>query len=768
MPRFADAAAGLVKYLTGSPPKGTKLDLDTEALESFEKLKQALIDVTFLYPFRWTLPAVVQVDASGDHAGGALYQPKNALSAEGQSLLKDLVPVAFMSHPFNNTQKRYSSQEREALALTLALNKWRSWIEGMPITVITDHQSLSSLRSQKEPTNRMRRFLDTIEHFDPVIVWKPGKSNVVADWLSRPPNTDGEDLYTITVYAAGDSADNPINLDEEPVVIDLSRDEEGADELTGRFTEQMNRPFDPALMNPPPEPMAQVPEETRQGEQPQQPAQAMLQPSMQPPPDPSIVPPPLPISGNANRQGNASYTGVLPAPKQPHLPLPDEMPLVSHEVKNLTDSDLQVVMDIVSGRAQAPEGVDPAVLHRNFSVSKGSLYIHTDRSIVPVLNKDKATARLIRYHEDRGHCSAGALERYVAGNFWHPEMKLLIQTVRQSCKHCQLFKKPPDIAKELAYVPSADPFARWGIDFIGPLHDGTHICFAIDYCTSWAVMGAPSETENASAAAAVMSLIFHTFGRPAEIIADSGKAFLSKEFRDLLTAWRTALRPTAPYNPRTNGKIERFNRTIKEIGYGILRKNPNATSFLVYSHALAIYAQRPLEHGYTPFYLAFGTQQAASDSRVQYVREMSVEEENEAALERVAAIEKLNGDRGKLQSLQHAKRMARAATQAKKAFYRTFKPGDWVLRQRQRKHKHEPFYDGPFLVVKLLKSNLVELRTPAGRKVDNMTHMENLFPAYTLDGDPVNSLWHASNRLLQKEREALEKNATPFGLPVSD
>ena len=117
-----------------------------------------------------------------------------------------------------------------ALALTLALNKWRSWIEGMPITVVTDHQSLAGLRKQKDLTNRMRRFLDTIEHFDPLIVWKPGKSNVVADWLSRPPGKSEPTDNTITVYAMGSSWNDPIDIDAEHVVIDLTANEPRKDD----------------------------------------------------------------------------------------------------------------------------------------------------------------------------------------------------------------------------------------------------------------------------------------------------------------------------------------------------------------------------------------------------------------------------------------------------------------------------------------------------------------------------------------------------------
>lgn len=198
--------------------------------------------------------------------------------------------------------------------------------------------------------------------------------------------------------------------------------------------------------------------------------------------------------------------------------------------------------------------------------------------------------------------------RYASTQFWHPEMLLLLHDARQRCSHCQLHKQPPNLAKELAYVPPADPFARWGIDFVGPLHDKSHTCFAIDYCTSWAIMSAPAAGPTSQVAASVLSIILHTFGRPAEIIAESAKALLHGEFDNLLRVWGVARLDTAPYNPRTNGKIERFNRTIKDIAKGVFLIHPDAPALTVYTQALAICSHRPLEHGFTPFYLAFGTQ----------------------------------------------------------------------------------------------------------------------------------------------------------------
>ena len=91
-----------------------------------------------------------------------------------------------MSRKLTDTEHRYSTQEREAFAAVSALNYWRSWIEGLPVSLVTDHESLAGMRKQKEPTRRLVKFLDTIEHFDPEIIWRPDRTNVVADFPHVP------------------------------------------------------------------------------------------------------------------------------------------------------------------------------------------------------------------------------------------------------------------------------------------------------------------------------------------------------------------------------------------------------------------------------------------------------------------------------------------------------------------------------------------------------------------------------------------------------
>ena len=47
-----------------------------------------------------------------------------------------------------------------------------------------------------------------------------------------------------------------------------------------------------------------------------------------------------------------------------------------------------------------------------------------------------------------------------------------------------------------------------------------------------------------------------------EVLADNGPNFVSDAFAELLAQRRILHRRTRPYRPQTNGKAERFNRTV--------------------------------------------------------------------------------------------------------------------------------------------------------------------------------------------------------------
>lgn len=179
---FSKLSGPLTDLSVGQKNQPIKLTL--EAVKSWEAIKEAMSTAPIVKKFNWRLPIIVETDASQKFVGAALLQPHTHTNPGIQNSI--LHPVAYFSQKLNETQQRYSAQERELLGILMALRHWRHWVEGGNVTVITDHESLRTIQTKVEQPARIIRFLDSIEHFGIRIIYRRGKANVLADFLSRP------------------------------------------------------------------------------------------------------------------------------------------------------------------------------------------------------------------------------------------------------------------------------------------------------------------------------------------------------------------------------------------------------------------------------------------------------------------------------------------------------------------------------------------------------------------------------------------------------
>lgn len=62
-----------------------------------------------------------------------------------------LNPCAFFSRKLTLVEQNYDIGNRELLAIKLALEEWRHWLEGThhPFQVLTDHRNLEYLQDAK-------------------------------------------------------------------------------------------------------------------------------------------------------------------------------------------------------------------------------------------------------------------------------------------------------------------------------------------------------------------------------------------------------------------------------------------------------------------------------------------------------------------------------------------------------------------------------------------------------------------------------------------
>ena len=123
-------------------------------------------------------PFKLEVDASATGAGAVLLQ-------DGE---KDVCqPVSYFSVKFNCHQLNYSTIEKEALALLLALQHFAVYVGSSPspVTVFTDHNPLVFLHRMYNHNQRLMRWALLVQDYNLVIKHKKGTDNIVADALSR-------------------------------------------------------------------------------------------------------------------------------------------------------------------------------------------------------------------------------------------------------------------------------------------------------------------------------------------------------------------------------------------------------------------------------------------------------------------------------------------------------------------------------------------------------------------------------------------------------
>ncbi|XP_036066968.1 uncharacterized protein LOC118598406 [Oryzias melastigma] len=84
-------------------------------------------------------------------------------------------------------EQNYNIGDRELLAVKLALEEWRHWLEGTPepFTVFTDHKNLEYLKTAKRLNARQARWAMFFTRFNFVLSYRPGSKNGKADALSR-------------------------------------------------------------------------------------------------------------------------------------------------------------------------------------------------------------------------------------------------------------------------------------------------------------------------------------------------------------------------------------------------------------------------------------------------------------------------------------------------------------------------------------------------------------------------------------------------------
>jgi len=179
LPSFAEKSKLLTDLTSKRVPQNIKSVWTDRHSEALKNLKDELIKTCNepLYIVRFDRSFHVYVDASSYAVAGYIAQCDDAGVEH---------PVAFFSSKLTASQRNWSTIEREAYAVLMAVKKYRDWLYLSRVVVHSDHNPLTFLTESAPKSSKLMRWSLALAEYDIEFKYHAGSLNIAADMLSRP------------------------------------------------------------------------------------------------------------------------------------------------------------------------------------------------------------------------------------------------------------------------------------------------------------------------------------------------------------------------------------------------------------------------------------------------------------------------------------------------------------------------------------------------------------------------------------------------------
>ena len=135
-----------------------------ETQQSFQRLKDSLTHYPVLATPLWERPFILQTDASDSGLAYVLAQ-RNEIGEEH--------PLAYGSRKLLTRERKFSTIEKEALAIVEGTRHFRVYLEGTEFTIETDHDPLTHLAKLKDSHGIIGRWTLSMQPYHYTINHKP-------------------------------------------------------------------------------------------------------------------------------------------------------------------------------------------------------------------------------------------------------------------------------------------------------------------------------------------------------------------------------------------------------------------------------------------------------------------------------------------------------------------------------------------------------------------------------------------------------------------
>ena len=178
VPFFAQKAEPLNAMLR----KNTPFAWSHLARESFEQVKQGLIDATGLAAPNETGRFVLDTDASAVAIAGILHQEQEF---EGRTILR---PIHYGSKTLSRTQMNYGAPKLEMFAAFYFIEKFHSYLAARKFILRVDNQALSWLKTYSMDMAMIGRWISRLDQYDFEVEHRVRTKHHNADGLSKRTN----------------------------------------------------------------------------------------------------------------------------------------------------------------------------------------------------------------------------------------------------------------------------------------------------------------------------------------------------------------------------------------------------------------------------------------------------------------------------------------------------------------------------------------------------------------------------------------------------
>lgn len=644
IPDMAKKASPLVKLTK----KGIPFKITEEVLESFETLKNDLSSDSLLVFPDFSKPFLVASDASRSGLGAVLSQV-----CDGYERI-----ITLASRRLTKAEANYSVSELEMLGVTFAVKQFRCYIYNSKFTVVTDHMALKYLLTKgiSHSTNsRLMRFALLLSEYEFEVVYRKGRNHCNADLFSR--KYDRNDYYTENAFEDFEN----YKLEHAPLRnADVGETQKSLCEIdkgvaiahwvpeVGKLESPMDRWIvetygswrDPHMTEGLGE-VVKLRNNTRD-------VYALI--------------------AHNPRFGQTSYEIIFQCLKQlkEHCFRDEVRDICINKIEHDDIDDLKVkemihfvfygshikvtvcnntkpgatVNHIRDGDVAVEPQWDRFDLKQAQQTDEFCRHILTlldegeeataevyfkDEGVLYRKNLDETVGRLVipqkyvnkclsDFHDKpwAGHSGRARTEGNIKKRFFWPSMHADIIKYCDTCVACNRRKTSPHFRRVplLKFETVREPFELCSLDIVGPLvtsyNGNKYILTFMDYFTRYSEAIAVPDIKAETVARAFVEQVVCRHGCPEKLLTDRGTNFMSEVFKEVCSLLQTKQLHTASYAPSTNGLIERFHRTLKDmLAHYVERSQRNWDQVLPY----ILLAYRMTDHsatGFSPHFLLYG------------------------------------------------------------------------------------------------------------------------------------------------------------------